>query len=323
MEASLSTPEPAHDWTVGQLVDVVSPDQIVYPARILSVGATVRIHYIGWLDQDDEDIVDFSRILPFGSYTTPVKAWVRLSSKFCAWPCTLYLLKPLTDIGLSFLKMEKNCIVIPAGPATGGPLRPYKHGVFMCNTKIKPFEPSSRYIASGRDVKNSKYRACFEEALLELAASSALSIPFKLHGAWNTTFANPFRSVTPAKAPTPPPVPSASLPKKRKVSDEMVCAMDGYYSGEHTSLNLISDFELDEANDNIASLFMHIFENSSQDINVEDQTVISDVVTHDFGVAHRKQLEPKQNSTRKLRQMKMVTASFPYDFDNIVDGGKL
>lgn len=175
-------------FAVGDEVDVLDSSDIYCPGKVLGITSladnviSYRIGYRGWSESWDEDILSSAnRIQPSGSFVTKCKCWVKFSLKMCFWPCVVFIRrpKPLNDSAIQFLKEEKKVYVEPFGEFAY-PIRPYKHGVWMCTNKIRPY---LRPIDSLADQELQKpYKSNFSIACEEARNSTISDANFKFIG---------------------------------------------------------------------------------------------------------------------------------------------
>lgn len=124
-------------------IDILDVNDVFCPAIIKSTNqsnGTILVTYVGWDDEWDEELELNSSRISKDKKTVIAKAWVKLSSKFCYWPCKIYIRYPLKGSlkGEEYLRSEKRIFLYPYGPESHH-LKPYKHGVWINVCNMVPF----------------------------------------------------------------------------------------------------------------------------------------------------------------------------------------
>jgi hypothetical protein len=199
---------------VGDIVDILCPDGIFCPAEVLEIEKKVRlggqqherddnnndgdgddnrlelkdiisvkIHYVGWENEWDESVTNLCRIRPGWTYTYKCRAWVRLSDKFCHWPCVLFVRRPYRKAAISHLKAENKMYIMPCGK-NEKPIVPFKPGMWFKAKSITSFEKGYQVkVEEGRNDK--RYGSHFISAVQELVSmDDVLPYPFSFIGTY-------------------------------------------------------------------------------------------------------------------------------------------
>ena len=144
---------------------------------------SVKIHYVGWENEWDESVTNLCRIRPGWTYTYKCRAWVRLSDKFCHWPCVLFVRRPYRKAAISHLKAENKMYIMPCGK-NEKPIVPFKPGMWFKAKSITSFEKGYQVkVEEGRNDK--RYGSHFISAVQELVSmDDVLPYPFSFIGTY-------------------------------------------------------------------------------------------------------------------------------------------
>ena len=86
---------------IEKMIDILDINDVYCPAIIqsrINSNGTITVSYPGWSEEWNEVLPANSERISQKMNTKICKAWVKLSSKFCHWPCKIFIRYPLKGL---------------------------------------------------------------------------------------------------------------------------------------------------------------------------------------------------------------------------------